>query len=100
MRDKCERVRENIKALNEDQPPLSVSEEGGWAVIASLVVDLRLACRNAQRERERERGLKMEEKKGFNINQLWKLSWYKIFTLFFFIFFFREVSQLCPSCPH
>ena len=50
---------------------MSVSEEGGWAVIASLVVDLRLACRNAQRERERERGLKMEEKKGFNINQLW-----------------------------
>ena len=41
------------------------SEEGGWAVIASLVVDLRLACRNAEREREREReqGLKMEGKK-------------------------------------
>ena len=55
MRDKCERVRENIKALSEDQSPLSVSEEGGRAVIASLVVDLRLACRNAERERERER---------------------------------------------
>ena len=63
MQDKCERVRENIKALNEDQPPLLVSEEGGWAVIASLVVDLRLACRNAQRERERERAENGGEKR-------------------------------------
>lgn len=31
---------------------VSVSEEGGWAVIASLLVDLMLACCNAQRERE------------------------------------------------
>ena len=44
-----------VLVLNEDHSHRCWPLKRGWAVIASLGVDLRLACRNAERERERER---------------------------------------------
>ena len=51
-------------------------------------------CR--ERERERARDENGGEKKGFNINQLWKLSWYKIFSLFFSSSIFSKCRNCVP----